>query len=104
MITHEILNRYSPFLGHRCNITIYRSSSTLGPVGSRSRSLLLIIEKWFPDDNSRKASKIETFFGIQVTRYMTDSTLGLEGSMSRSLFLKIEKWFLDDNSLNTSLI
>jgi hypothetical protein len=42
-----------------------------------SRSVLLKIEKWFPDDNSRKASKIETFFGIQVTRYMTDSTLGL---------------------------
>ncbi len=67
-----------------------------------SRSVLLKIEKWFPDDNSGKSSKIEKKFGIQVTRYMTDSTLGLEGSMSRSLFLKIEKWFLDDNSSNTS--
>ena len=71
-------------------------------MGSRSKSLLLKIEKWFPDDNSRKSSKIENNFGIQVTRYMTDSTLGLEGSMSRSLFLKIEKWFLDDNSSYTS--
>jgi hypothetical protein len=43
-----------PFLGHRCNITRYRSNSTLEPVGSRS--LLLKIEKWFMDDNSSNAS------------------------------------------------
>ena len=67
-------------------------------MGSRSRSLLLKIEKWFPDDNSRKSSKIKKNFGIQVTRYMTDSTSGLEGSVSRSLLLKIEKCFPDDNS------
>jgi hypothetical protein len=64
MITHEILHRYDPFLGHRCNITRYRLSSTLGPVGSRSRSLLPKIEKWFPDVNSKKASEIKTIFGI----------------------------------------